>query len=273
MTKSFPYPNSNLNIGITNKSSADTDWAPGSYHLPNANICVANAQGDVEVTDAGYLFGFLGQVVATNVIAGGVKNSVQGKETNLSLALASITQQCLGEALAQSKTPSRFSFDQNWSESPVQITPYAVLSFVDADKARLWMVLRVEWVDNNVNQHNNWACRYIVGLGDPRPITGQNGWAANQGKYFEEMVRYDTRMAVQVMLDDLDGKLRKDQATLENMAGCWMFYKDPHMAKVQILKSSKDWDIVLPQVDDVEYFAGVNILPKNFAFLQSIPEN
>ena len=273
MTKPFPYPTSNLNIGITDKRSDNYDWAPGSYHLPNANLCIARGQGAGDAEDAQALFGILGRAVAVGDLAGGIKKQLQGQEADLSFDLTAVTRQCLGEELAPSKGASRFSLDQNWKEAPLQITPYAVLSFVDETKARLWMVLRVEWVDANVNQNNNWCCRYIVGLGEPRPLTGENGWAYNHGKILENSLLSDTRLAVQVMLDDLNGKLRTAAAPKESIVGSWMFYKNPHMAKVRILKSTNDWDIALPLVDDIEYFAGVNVLPKNFALLQSLPEN
>ena len=57
----------------------------------------------------------------------------------------------------------------------------------------------------------------------------------------------------------------KDDAPQADINGCWVFYKNPHKATVRVLSSDEQEDIVLPMVEDEEYFAGVNILPKNFA--------
>jgi hypothetical protein len=264
MTKPFPDLESSLTIGVTDKDKRDSnDWAPGVYPLADTNICFARGQGLNDVSNAAGMFGLLGAAISVGESSGKLKKMIEGQEAVFSLDLRAITRQYLKKGLERSKGASRFSASNDWKTAHLQVTPYSVFSFIGEDKARLWVVLRVEWIDQP-STFRKWKCRYLVGLGDPKPLTGELGWSSNKGKLLETTVKNGTELALRVMLEDLQGKLRPDKAPKEYFRANWMFYKNPLYAEARVLKIDEDWDILLPLVEDDEYFAGVNVVPKDF---------
>ena len=145
-----------------------------------------------------------------------------------------------------------------------------VFSYASKEKARLWVILKASFIDYNFNKIE-WKCRYIAGLGKPRPFKGPEGWASLNPAALEAETIQDTQAAIGTMMKDLAGNLRTIDAPQVEMNGCWVFYKNPHKATVKVLSSDDQEDIVLPQVDDETYFAGVNILPKDFAVAPNNP--
>jgi hypothetical protein len=265
MTRPFPGQESSVTIGVTDTKTGDADWAPGSYHLPNANVCIAKGQGEEDADKAQAFFGLIGRAVAVGESAGAIQKTIQGQEDKFSLDMENMTKDCLDHEMGATKGFGRFSTGKDWKTTPLQITPYAVLSFVDEYNARLWVVLKVKWTDPNPDA-KGWNCRYIVGLGDPRPLTGEGGWASSDGNLLQSTAIQDILLALQVMFDDLQGKLRNDQVPKENTPAQWMFYEDSHPVLAQLLRSAPGYDIFLPMVEDDEFFAGVNVVPKNFIF-------
>ena len=271
MTRPFPDLDGDLKIGVTDKRANSGDWDEGSYHLDKANVCFSKAEGDKGASDAQVLFGIIGRAIAVGDEAGSLKEMIKGDEGTFSLDLGSMTREALKNELGSIKNAERFSTDDDWNSAPIQITPYVVFSFVDKEKAHLWVVLHLEWIDQGSKQ-NKWNCRYIAGLGDSRPLTGETGWTSNQGELLQTTVKKDIRVALQVMLDDLQGKLRSDDVPKDYVGAQWMFHKSPYFVQAQKLKTTDDWDVYLPQVEDEEYFAGMNIAPKDFSLPMPVTE-
>ncbi len=117
------------------------------------------------------------------------------------------------------------------------------------------MVLKVEWFDSFLNS-NVWYCRYISGVDAPRPLAGKDGWTADNGD--------SMRAALAAFLDDLNGKLKDEKIPKQKISGRFMFYKNPLTVDARILRQTPDWDVILPMVGDDSYYAGVNIVPKDF---------
>jgi hypothetical protein len=273
MRRPFPDVSDNIQIGVSNQHAPEEDWAPGAYSLGKTNVCFAKTEGQNDADTAQAVFGLIGRAIAVGDMAGEIKKMIQGEEDIYSLDLTTITQESLQKELKKNEDNTRFSIGDTWKKSPLQITPYAVFSFVDDAKARLWLVLRVEWWDLTLLT-KKWSCRYLVGLGDPRPLAGDDSWASDNGTILQTTIKNDTQLALQIMFDDLNGKLRTGKEPKEPEDGLWAnwaFYKKAYWADIQRLKTDKDWDIVLPLVDDQEFFAGVNVIPKNFA-LPAPPE-
>ena len=264
MTRDFPDATNRLTIGITDKSPSYLhDWPPGAYQIPKSNVFVSNTQGGEETMGAAFLFGIAGREIAGGDIAGGTKKKILEGGSNLGLDFQSIVKECLRQELEAQNGSGRFSMGDDYRNCNLQITPYLVFNMSDDDKARLWTVLRVELVENNFNL-KVWLCRYIVGLDKPRPFTGENGWNAGHGRALEAAVAYNLKIAIQTMLGDFDGKIRNNPVSKDKLCGRWVFYKKPHEADVRVLRREDGWDVVLPMVDDDEFFAGINVLPKDF---------
>jgi hypothetical protein len=244
--------------------SPNKDMPRGIYHLPHSNVYISDVQGDDDLIAPAILFGLLGVAIAGGVMAGDDKNQVQDFENAITLDIPDIAQQSMVEALNAGAGGRRFALGAASGDACLQIFPYMVYSYAGKEKARLWVILKASLVDYNFNKIE-WKCRYIAGLGRPRPFKGPDSWGSLSQVALELEAVQDTQAVVQVMMEDLTGNLRNDNAPQEDINGCWAFYKNPHKATVKVLSSDDREDVVLPQVGDETYFAGVNILPKNFA--------
>lgn len=156
----------------------------------------------------------------------------------------------------------------------IQIVPYMVFSFTDREKARLWTLLDVYMVDqperekdflSNPKRKPDWFCRYVVTDGKSRPMTGLKGWFEEDSTVLKDTCSQEVKIAADVMLEDINGKLRPDKPPVEKINGKWVFYFTPREVDARIFEKTENREVVLPLVGDSDYFAGVNILPKDFA--------
>jgi len=268
MRQPFPRPADSLTVGVSDdKPSYQGDWPPGAYEIPNTNIYVSTVNGRQDTMGARLLFGFLGQELAGGSIAGGAKDKMAGQEKALEFDLNAMTADALKRVLAKGKDTQRFSIGASEKMSSVVLKPYVVFSHIDDNTARLWVVLYVHLKGDDQNP-KTWYCRYIAGVGKPRPMSGPGGWTENNGEAAGQLVGYNLDRDLEVMFCDFNGKLRNANAPLAYYNGRWIFYRMPHAVQVQVLKQTDYFDIVLPQIDD-EFYSGVNILPKDFNEAQS----
>lgn len=265
MTKPFPNVEGTTKMVVTGDAPSYLhDWPPGTYRIPDTNVLVSNSQGDESSIGPAILFGFAGVEINGGGIAAGIKDKLKGSEDALNLNIRDQADGYLQNALANSNGPGRFSYGNVGEGNQVIITPYMVLSYIDEVKARLWVILKAELFTPH-NRFHDWYCRYIASLGDPRPLKGEDGCLTNQGKNLQNDLNLNMQAAFDVMFRDLYGNLRTGKPATGKMNGRWVFFKYPHKADVKVLERTDDWDAVLAMNDDDEYYAGVNILPKDFA--------
>jgi hypothetical protein len=249
--------------GDSINTTGDRNLPLGIYHVANSNVYISDVQGDEDIILPGMLFGTLGVAVASGEIAGDSKSQIQDLEKAITLDIPKITEQKMEEALSAGAGGKRFTLGASSGDSSLQIFPYMVFSFAGKEKARLWVILKATFIDYNFNKVE-WECRYIAGLGKPRSFKGPDGWASLNPVALEAETLQDTQAVIGVMLKDLTGNLRNEKAPRKEINGYWVFYKDPHKSTAQVLSSDDQEDIVMPLGDD-KYFAGANILPKDFA--------
>lgn|GEM_PF-2487217 len=264
MTKPFPDMKGQVSIIDAPKDPVYMyDWAPGTYHIPDSNVYIAKLQGDEDTAVGAVLFGLVGTEITGGNIAKTVKKDLQGAEKELQFNLADITDEAIKNALSGPETFGRVTFNGKPGSMALVINPYVVFSYVDETTSRLWVVLKVEWIDYNFNL-KEWYCRYIAGVDKPRPLTGEESWTANKGELMKAALAENLKLDTEVMLEDINGKLKDDKIPMQKIRGKFMFYKKPLNVDVRVLKRDEDWDVVLPLVGDDSYYAGVNILPKDF---------
>ncbi len=175
-----------------------------------------------------------------------------------------MAKDCIQNEFNQFKDKGQIKYSDKPEESEIQITPYTVFNFVNENQSQLWTLLKLELNPANHN-FDGWKCRYIVGLGQSRPMTGEGGWTTDQEKILKRDLNYNFQVAAWVMLRDILGKLRQEKVPTQKLSGRWVFYNDYHEANVKVLEKTENWDVVLPMVDDDEHFAGINVLRKDFA--------
>jgi hypothetical protein len=205
----------------------------------------------------------VGAEVAGGNTAKGVKKDLKNGEEAFDFKLPDITHQAIQDALKNSNDFTRFSLSDNPDGKPLMLTPYVVFSYVDEKTSRLWVVLKVVWMNNYLNT-KEWTCRYFSGVDTPRPMTGEGGWTENHGALMTQALNENLKLAAQVMLEDLNGQLKDEKIPKEKMRGHWAFFKSPVTLDVQVLKKAPEWEVVLPQVSDWDYFAGVHIISNDF---------
>ena len=244
------------------------DQPLGVYRIKDSNFFVSNVQGDDDLAGTDFFFGAIGDAIVSGDIAGSAKKQVKDFEGHLNLDICAMAKQSVADAMAKGAPTTEFTMSPQ--DTSLQITPSLVLSARGQKTARLWVVLKACLADNNFDQIE-WKCRYIAGLGKPRAFQGKGGWDSLPPKAVQAEVLADTNEAVRVMMLDLAGGLKGDKALEKDMMGCWVFYKNPRQARVRVYASTDKEDIVQPLVGDKEYFAGVNILPKDFAWEPDTP--
>lgn len=268
MTQKFPDEQGKININVLAKEDVKQhrviqDWPFGTYRIPNSNVFIANVQGDEDMMLPDFFFGLAGVAVAGGDIAGNSKKKIKDFEARLTLDTQKLGQRCLAEALNGADDQKRFVLTDKDGETTLRVSPFMVFSSVDKEKARLWVILKASLIDNNFNRVE-WKCRYIAGLGKPRPFKGEDSWGALKDGELEKETELDMREAARVMVEDLQGKLRDDKAPTEKINGCWVYFKKPLRVDGKSFFRDDREEIVLPLVGDDEYFAGINILPKDF---------
>jgi len=265
MAKPFPSNTGPLKISFfsegPNAHRTQADWPQGTYRIPDSNVFIADLQGDENLSPAKQESDETGRT--TLVGEGTEEKPIRWSDLGPSLALDSeaLAQKCLEEILAQEK--GRFSPAEEDEKANLKISPYLVFSHVDKGKTRLWVILKVTYGDPR-SDRPEWKGRYIASLGLARTYLGENGWTGQGGKLLQHAAEWDMRTALQVMMKDLDGKLRPENSPRQKVKGCWAFYHKALSVDAQILSKGPDKLIVLPMVGDTEYFSGVNILPDDF---------
>jgi len=263
-TKPFPRPQDRLGLLPTNDVPKETvDLPIGVYRIPDSNLYIANQQGDHALVGASALFGLVGAGVAAADTEGKNKSEVAGFEEQLGSDVPKIAEDLLKKRMVGKRAEERFFLSDDPANSPIQITTYAVLSFIEDKRWRLWTVLKVDYFPSGYG-NREWYCRYISGTERPRPMDGPEGWSANNGKNLRSSLEKNLSNSIDVMLKDLSGGLRPEKPQQIRSRGRWMFYKKPQENTVTVIEAGTDRSVVLPQVEEDEYFAGINILPKDF---------
>ncbi len=264
-TKPFPAVTGPVKISFfTEKSNSRryvADWPVGTYRVPNTNVFIADQQGDENLSPAELEANLAGK----NTVVGEGDTSVLMSDLAPSLGLDTedMARKTLKDTLAQGKGEDRYRLAEEGEEGSLKIFPYLVFSHVDKGKSRLWVVLKAYYGGDD-RDHAEWKCRYVTSLGLARTFLGENGWTGQGGKLLQHAAEWDMRTTLQVMLKDLEGKLRTENPPRQKVNGCWAFYHKALSVDAQILSKGPDKFIVLPLVGDTEYFSGINILPDDF---------
>jgi hypothetical protein len=259
----FPLVSGPFKLSFTeDKFDYPDEFPRGAYQLPQTDVFVSKLNGNEDLETTQLLFGALASGVQTDQMAGNAKKMVQNEEAVIGIDVQAMAKRCLQTRIENSGDKKNFVFFETFDKNSIRITPRIVFSFVDEFKARLWAVISVRWKDPATGAE--WHSQYISGLGAPRSMTGFSGWTANRAKALYECINLNTETAFWAMLADIDGKMRSTKLLETKLNGQWIFLRNPKVINAQPLISGKDWDAVLPLVDDESLFSGIFILPKDF---------
>jgi hypothetical protein len=117
-----------------------------------------------------------------------------------------------------------------------------------------------------------WKTRYIAGVGEIRPLAGENGWASGDGEPLRRAVDRNLRAAIDLLLRDAPGTLRHGAVRAVKVKGQWVWVKEPLEIAAELLDEAEETLVVTPKVTDAIVFAGVNILDKKSVLVTNDPK-
>lgn len=231
----------------------------GAHQIPDTPVYVSGHQGASEL---GMVFGPIGLLAGDAAAQSTGERKVREAEPHLRLDIPALTERVLAEELARRADAGRFAAAAGAAAATLEIKPYVVVNFIGNDQARLWVVLQTALTDTS----RRWKMQYISGVGDPRPIVGDHGWAAQDGALVREAVNRNLQLAVDLLLKDASRALARDAAHRVTVRGHWLWMKEPRARPAIVLEEAGEALAVLPCAyeDDANGFAhtGVTILAR-----------
>jgi len=141
--------------------------------------------------------------------------------------------------------------------STLELTPFVVLTYVNDDQARPFVIVKARLLD--AAKQETWWTRYVVSGSEDRPIDGDGGWAADQGRPLREAVRQGLDTALDVMLMDTAGTLPRGKGRPAKLKGRYAFVQRELDLPGEILEDTSERVVFAPRVGDVVVFAGINV--------------
>ncbi len=128
------------------------------------------------------------------------------------------------------------------------------------DTSRFWVALKTSLKD--AGGEEKWKTKYHAGVGEARPLTGEGGWASDDGGPVRDVVGKNLRLAIDALLRDASGTLPRGTGRTVAIKTQWVWMKPFFESKAAVLEETEDTLVVVPDVMDGFVFAGVNILDK-----------
>jgi hypothetical protein len=93
-------------------------------------------------------------------------------------------------------------------------------------------------------------------VGEARPLTGEGGWASDDGGPVRDVVGQNLRLAIDALLRDASGTLPRGTARTVAIKTQWVWMKPFFERKAALLEETEDTLVVVPDVMDGFVFAG-----------------
>ena len=214
----------------------------GTHQIPGTSIYVSGHQGGSEI---GMQFGPIGLLAGHAAAQSTGETKIKEAEPHLGLDIPGLAERMLADELARRPDTSRFVMAGGMATAgTLEIKPYVVINFVGHDQARLWVVLQTALKDAS----QKWKLQYIAGVGEPRRIAGQHGWAAEDGALLRQAVDRNLRLATDLLLRDTSRALPRDSRRLATVHAHWLWMKEPRTRLAIVLDETEQLLAVLPCV-------------------------
>ena|SRR2546425_1447560 len=257
LSQPMPDLKGQLAVKVLNEQpSTMNDMPLGVYQIPDTSVYVSGHQG---ASNVGLLFGIIGVAAAHAAAQSTGEKKTQEAQAHLRIDLRMLTEEALTQELAR-RADGRFVPPDGARVSSLEVIPYVVVNFIGEDKARFWVVLKTALKDASGDQ--KWKTRYHAGVGEARPLTGEGGWASDDGAPVREVVRRNLRLAVDALLRDASGGLPRGTGRTVLVKTQWVWMKPFFERNAEVLEETEDALTVVPDAPDGFVFAGVNILDK-----------
>jgi hypothetical protein len=255
MIQPMPELKGQLALKISPETASGwTDMPIGVHRIPETSVYVSGHQGAAGV---GVLFGPIG-LAAAHAAAQSTGEKKTGDPTALRIDIAAEADRVLREELERRRDVVRFAPFGGRAEATLEVVPFIVLTFIGEERVRPWVVLKAALKDASGSE--KWKTRYITSLGDPRRLTGDDGWTIAGGEPLRTAVDRSLRAGVDVMLRDAAGALQRGKGRVVKLRGNWVWVKQPMEVTGEILEETPAMLVVKPEVADAIVFAGISIV-------------
>lgn len=228
-----------------------------AYQIPDTSVYVSGHEGAASV---GALFGPIGVALAIATARSTGARKTEDHQAQLRLDVPKLTDEVLMEELRRRGEAGRFGAAGRPGGDGLEIIPSLVVNFVGNDHVRPWVVLRTALKDPGGKE--KWKTNYAAGVGEIRPLGGESGWASDDGAPWRRAVDRNLRLAIDVLLRDASGTLPRGSGRMVNVKAQWVWVKEPSEETAEVLHETEEVLVVIPQVTDNHFFAGISILDR-----------
>lgn len=235
-----------------------TDLPLGVYRIPDSHVIVSGHQ---KGQAASLLFGLVGVAVVHAANAGAGAEAVSSAEKHLKVKLNDPVDAAIRQALAGGAHASTFTLEDKPGAPKLLVTPALVLSFVNDDAVRPYVVLKATLVA--ADGKPGWTTRYIASTGEARTLMGANGWLLDDAAAFRRSIDANVNVAVRTMVADISKPYARDESRMVVVQGHLPYVKQRLQTVGFQLTEDDRYLAYIPKIGDVLVFAGVNIVDKS----------
>lgn len=269
-----PLPEVKRPLAITvseEPPSAMTELPTGVYKVADSTLYISGHQRDQSFPGPLPMTGgLLGVVIQGAMDQEAARKRVQEAEAKLHTQLIDGTRRLLEEKLKRSYGPNPVVAGKAGAGATLEISPYVVLTFVTDNYLRPFVILRTRLLD--ASGHQIWWTRYIVSVNEDRPITGEDGWATDDGKLLRAAVRRGIETGLEVLLMDASGALLRGKGQTMRVSARYAFIRREQALPGEVLEMTPERIVFIPDISDASVFAGVNIFDRQSVRLSDVPK-
>jgi hypothetical protein len=222
-----------LAISVSKDLPNGHEIAAGVYRIPDTSVYVSGYFGDAMQT--GQYFGALG-MIAAEASARGTAEKKTAHVKALRLDMNAAGQRILKDQLARADG-DRF-VPNGSADATLEVVPYLVVASTGNDQMRPWVFVKTTLRDNAGAE--KWKMRYIVSLGEPRPLEGPAGWVAGDGSSLRLAVDQALRTALDLMMRDASGRLQRQAGRDVKVRAQWAWSKEMVEYAAEVLDETTD---------------------------------
>jgi hypothetical protein len=256
MLEPMPEVKGRVAIKVSSDVPNGSDLGVGAHRIPNTLVYVTGYFTDAMQT--GQYFGALGMIAAE----GSAKSTAEKKTAHLTplrLDMAGAAQRVVADRVARADS-NRFAAAN--ADATIEITPYLVVTSTGDDRMRPWVFVKTVLKDNGGAE--KWKTRYMVSLGEPRPLEGPNGWVTGDGSSLRSAVDQGLHTAIGLLMRDASGTLPRHTGHDVKIKTQWPWSKEPFEYGAEILEETPDKIIFVAKLIDGPA-SGVTVLERRSA--------
>src|SRR5262245_40128599 len=257
MLEPMPEVKGRVAIKVSGEVPSGSDLGVGAHRIPDTLVYVTGYFTDA--MEAGQFFGALGMIAAES----SAKSTAEKKTAHLAplrLDMPSAARRVVTDRVARADS-NRFA-TTSAGDATLEITPYLVVTSTGNDRMRPWVFVKSVLKDNGGSE--KWKTRYMVSLGEPRPLEGPNGWVTGDGSSLRSAVDQGLQTAIGLMMRDASGTLPRHTGRDVKIKTQWPWSKEPFEYGAEILEETPDKIIFVAKLIDGPA-SGVTVLERRSA--------